>query len=121
MRAEQLFESDGERTARLLREKQTETKVRRWAEVLQKQLSSEAGREFVSVLLEQFCGLTAGSFVEHDAAGTAYNEGKRAVGLNLLADIQSAAPVGYVEMMKERLKRFDEARLAEAQERAQKK
>ena len=62
-------------------------------------LASESGRRFVWDLLSR-CGIYTSSA---DASGswTYYKEGRRSIGLGVLADIIEADPDSYLKMMKE--------------------
>jgi hypothetical protein len=67
----------------------------------------EAGRRFVWRLLTQ-AGLYSSSYVE-SATATAYNEGRRAVALALLAEAQRVAPELYTKALREELEAQDRA------------
>lgn len=62
-------------------------------------LNTEHGRRFIWRYLSD-CGIFRSSYVTepHD---TAYNEGRRAVGLKLLAEVTEAMPEAYSLMVKE--------------------
>ena len=62
-------------------------------------LSTVQGRRLIWRYLSR-CGIFKTSFVE-DSNRTAYNEGERMIGLNLLADVMEADPDSYLKMMKE--------------------
>jgi len=62
-------------------------------------LSQKEGRRTVWRLLE-FCGVYKQSAVQ-SGSFTYFNEGQRAVGLFLIADIMEAMPDAYLLMMKE--------------------
>lgn len=61
-------------------------------------LELPSGRRFIWRQLE-VCGIYKTSMTGNSS--TFYNEGMRAVGLALLADIMEAAPESYLQMMKE--------------------
>jgi len=75
-----------------------------------KALKSRSGRRMLWRLLE-FAGVFHSTF-STDAMVMAFNEGKRAQGLMLLADIHAVDPDGYILMAKE-AKARQEAKEAE--------
>lgn len=64
-------------------------------------MSTPAGRRFVWRLL-QGAGITAAS-IAADTHETAFNEGRRAFGLRLMAEVQALARTHYLTMMHEML------------------
>ncbi len=80
-----------ERLARELRDAQLRTV-----------LSTPAGKAFVWRLLTNVTGVFGPSF-SSDPALTAFNEGKRSVGLALMKEAQRVAPGSYLEMTEERI------------------
>lgn len=58
------------------------------------------GRAWLYSVLEG-CHVFATSFVPGDPHGTSFKEGERNAGLRVLADIMTAAPDKYVDMVKE--------------------
>lgn len=81
-------------------------KAQKKDEILQRQkeddlvalLSTKSGRRFYWNLLCE-CGIFTESFTGNST--TFFNEGKRAVGLRLLADVNDFAPESYPLMLKE--------------------
>lgn len=65
-------------------------------------LSTESGKRFVWKYLE-LCGLHRTSYTENPHT-TMFLEGRRDIGLRLLADITEADPLKYVEMMSKKAK-----------------
>lgn len=74
-------------------------------------MSTQGGRRFVWRILDELSGTLNGSYVS-DSHATAFNEGKRAVGLALTLELQRVAPGPYVHMLSEHLasQRAEEAR-----------
>lgn len=64
-------------------------------------LATPGGRRFIWRLLHDRIGILRGSFFGGDTHSAAYSEGRRSVGLELLADMQATDPNGYVEMVVE--------------------
>lgn len=64
-------------------------------------LESQPARRFLWRLIERTSGAFNASFAEGDALTTAYNEGKRGVGLLLIKQLQDASPAGYLLMLQE--------------------
>lgn len=60
-------------------------------------LSNRKGRRLLWFVLS-LCGVFRASFVAKDSNQTAFNEGRRDVGLRLLRDIASANPKAYSQM-----------------------
>ncbi len=58
------------------------------------------GRRFVREMLNR-CGVWRLSYAGEQTHATAFNEGKRAVGNQLLLDLESAAPVAFIDMLRE--------------------
>lgn len=118
---EEMFATPDERTAIAKRKAEQEAEEREWRMLLQEQMSTPMGRRFVSTLLEsnQFCGLNMQSFSGHSDGGlaTAFNEGKRSVGVVLLEELQRHAPSGWLWMMEERMDRFNQERLSQPEEK----
>jgi hypothetical protein len=67
--------------------------------VVQSLMSSPAGRAWMLSHLE-ICSIFGTTFTG-DALRSAFAEGRREIGLRLLADIMHAAPDAYIQMMKE--------------------
>lgn len=63
-------------------------------------LSTRQGRRFVWKILER-SRIHALSFDEESARKSDFNEGKRSIGNQLLAELMSIRPDAYIEMMKE--------------------
>ena len=64
-------------------------------------LSTPAGRRWLWHVLDGVAGLFGGSFSGEGALTSAYNEGRRAVGVALMTEAQRIAPARYVEMVTE--------------------
>jgi hypothetical protein len=62
-------------------------------------LSTRPGRRFIWRYLET-CGVFRTSF-DNSGSVTAYNEGRREIGLRMLADVNEAAPDQYLVMLRE--------------------
>lgn len=52
----------------------------------------------------QWCGVYEQSYASGNSHGTAFNEGRRTVGLKIMDDILAVSPAALVEMMKARQK-----------------
>lgn len=63
-------------------------------------LGTSDGRRFMWRYLRR-CGIFSSSFVAGDSHQTAFLEGERRVGLELLADVNDADPGAYLKMMHE--------------------
>lgn len=75
-------------------------------------LSTPAGRRFYWRLTDGQCEVMSGSFRGEDTHETAYYEGRRSVGRELIADAQRVASGGYLLMLQEAMsarRRTDEA------------
>lgn len=68
--------------------------------VLASLLSTPEGRDWMWAKLSD-CNIFATTFIAGDAYASAFNEGRRSVGLALLADLMRAAPETYVAMQRE--------------------
>jgi hypothetical protein len=73
------------------------------------------GRRFVWVLLNE-AGLFSGSYTG-EAISSAYGEGKRAVAVRLMADLQAESRDAYVQMVAERLAALPERLAPSTRER----
>jgi hypothetical protein len=60
-------------------------------------LSNTKGRRVLWFILS-LCGVFRASYVPKDSTQTAFNEGRRDVGLRLLLEIQTANPKAYSQM-----------------------
>jgi hypothetical protein len=67
-------------------------------------LSTVSGRRFLWGLLGR-CGVFRETFAGSDFCTTAFNEGRRNIGLALLSDVNEADPEKYLVMMNEAKKR----------------
>jgi hypothetical protein len=67
--------------------------------VVQSIMASVGGRAWMLDQME-FCTVFHTTFTG-EALGSAFNEGRRTVGLRMLAGIMRAAPGAYIQMMKE--------------------
>lgn len=72
--------------------------------------SSPAGRRFLWRLIEQRCGLLNGIQTESQAQ-MSHAEGKRAVGRELLAELQRVAPPQATQMVREWTQALEERQL----------
>lgn len=117
----EMFATPDERAAIAKRRAEQEAEEREWRLLLTEQMSTPMGRRFVSTLLEShdFCGLNMQSFSGHADGGlaTAFNEGKRSVGVALLEELQRLVPMGWLRMMEERMDRFNQERLSQPEEK----
>lgn len=75
--------------------------AKQYAEDLRYVMSTEQGRRFMWQTLSK-AGLYRTSFTGNSA--TYFNEGKRALGLELLADVQHHCPQHYIKMHDEAVK-----------------
>jgi hypothetical protein len=66
-------------------------------------MSSETGRRFVWRIIDEISGATNGSFSAGAPDLTAFNEGRRAVGLQLISESQRITEKEYVHMVCEQL------------------
>lgn len=69
-------------------------------------MSSERGRRVMRRILE-VTGQLSSSYVDHNSHGTAYNEGRRMVGLGLLSDIRRLCPEQELAMYQEAMRQND--------------
>ena len=65
-----------------------------------------AGRRFVWRYLNEL-GVFSGSYAPGDALATAYNEGRRAAGLQLQVELQRLAAPQYVRMLTEAVQQVE--------------
>lgn len=80
-------------------EKQAKVDAAARAEVLTQLMKSTAGRAYIWDLLTQ-CQCFATTFTPEPAV-SAFNEGRRSVGLAILSDIMSACPDSYITAARE--------------------
>lgn len=66
-------------------------------------MATAAGRRFVWRLLDEVAGTLGPSFAGEAPLSTAFGEGRRAVGIAVMGDVQRVAPEQYVAMLMERL------------------
>lgn len=71
-----------------------------WRDALQDLLKTPPGRNWMWNVLSE-ADIFRTSFVAGDSHASAFNEGKRALGLRLLADIQRLAPDAFFLMSRE--------------------
>lgn len=76
----------------------------------------ENGRIVLWSLIDEICGALNGSFAGENTHTTAFAEGKRAVGLEVISWLQRVAPSDYVLMLSEALNRRREEDAADVQE-----
>lgn len=65
-------------------------------------MSTPAGRRFVWRLIDADAGVLRHSHAG-EALATAFNEGRRALGISLLQEVQKVTPADYVRMVGEHL------------------
>lgn len=65
-------------------------------------MAAPAGRRFVWMLINNMAGVFGGTFTG-EALGGAFGEGRRAVGIALMQEVQRVSPASYVEMVREQL------------------
>lgn len=63
-------------------------------------MSSPAGRRFLWRLIDSVAHVFSGSF-SGDALSTAFAEGRRAVGIDVMREAQRASPEHYLSMLEE--------------------
>lgn len=63
-------------------------------------MSMPQGRRFVWWLIDAVGGTFSPSYAE-DGLNTAYNEGRRAVGIGLMTEVQRVVPESYLTMLRE--------------------
>lgn len=85
-----------------VREREAKAKLRdaNRRRVLVQLLSTPEGRDWFWAKLSA-CNIFSQTFVAGDPHATSFNEGKRSIGLELLADQQRCAPQTYVDMQRE--------------------
>lgn len=66
-------------------------------------MSTETGRRFVWRIIDEIAGSTNGSFAAGAPDLTSFNEGRRAVGLQLITESQRITEKEYVHMVCEQL------------------
>ncbi len=64
-------------------------------------MGSPRGRRWLHNMINQICHVNAVSHVPHDTHTTAFNEGARAVGVNLQEEIRRLQPDNFLLMLKE--------------------
>lgn len=73
---------------------------------LREVMGTQAGRRLVWRLLDVgSTGLHAASYTG-EALSSAYAEGRRAIGIELMREVQGVAPLEYLAMMNEAMQRF---------------
>lgn len=89
---------------------------RRYETDLKAVMGTPTGRRFVWRVIQGFCGSFGKSF-NGNTETTIYREGRRAVGVELMEEIQRLAPHLWVEMEQERLRAAsdDELHVADAE------
>lgn len=83
---------------RLRRHERLREQIRRMD--MQAVMGTQAGRRFVWQVLAGRCGTFGASFTGEALTG-AFNEGRRAVGLELMAALQEVCPEAYLAMLGE--------------------
>ncbi len=76
----------------------------RWMGIVRRVMKRDEGRELVYVLLER-CKVFGSSMTTGEVVGMAFNEGRRSIGLQLMAEVLESAPESYMQTiitMKER-------------------
>lgn len=63
-------------------------------------MSTPGGRRFVRRVLA-LCGTYRLSFAGEQTHSTAFNEGKRSIGNQLLAEVEAVSPDGFIDMLRE--------------------
>lgn len=76
-------------------------------------MGSEKGRRLVWHLIDTVSGALSPSFTGNSE--TFYREGRRSVGLDLMADVQRLHPELYVQMLNEQIR--ENARIAQQEEK----
>lgn len=79
-----------------------EDAARQRDEDLRNVMGTAAGRRFVWRLIDEHAGTFGGSF-SSDALTTAFNEGRRSVGRELMTEAQRLATSAYMDMLREHL------------------
>lgn len=70
----------------------------RWLSTVRRVMKSAEGRELVHTLLER-CRVFRQTLVPGAPDATAFNEGRRSIGLQLLQEVLDAAPESYMQVM----------------------
>lgn len=83
------------------REQQTLDRDQRSADV-RAVMDTGAGKRLLWGVIEQDCNGFGGSFVAGHADISAFNEGRRSIGVDLMLEIQTAAPEQYAAMVADR-------------------
>ena len=81
-------------------------------------LGTAYGRRVIWKLVGR-CGVFRASFVQGEADSTAYNEGRRSIGSQLLMEIFDVTPEAYKEMAKQAKEDADELAAIQKDARAQ--
>ena len=89
-----------EKTQKSLKQRQA-THAQEAAKDLRFVLATYEGRRFFFRILDEICLTFSGSF-NNSGSVTSFNEGRRAVGIQLMQEGQQLAPVDYVHMLSER-------------------
>lgn len=74
-------------------------------------MSTERGRRLAWALIDERCGAVGISFAGEATHETAYREGRRSIGVALLAECQRLAPSDSVQMLQEAVSRRAEDEL----------
>lgn len=69
-------------------------------DVIRNVMTTAAGRKWIYDMLER-CHCYSTSFIQGSPDATAFREGERNIGLQLLADVQTAASETYLLMLQE--------------------
>lgn len=80
--------------------KKSEHERARWLDDIRWVISKPQGRRFIWWVLSQ-CGFFRASYVAKDSLQTAFNEGRRDIGLAILIDLNEANPTVYAQMQAE--------------------
>lgn len=68
-------------------------------------MGTQEGRQFVLDFVFVRCGVLNSSFVQKDSMASAFNEGRRNVGLEMLAEVEKHAPDLHLLARREELER----------------
>lgn len=96
-----------DKTKREVSLQQQQDAERQRQEDIKSVLATPAGRRFIWALLDERSGVFGPSFAGEAPHTTAYREGVRSVGIELVKELQRVSPGQYVLMVAEQLEELD--------------
>lgn len=90
-------------------EQQAEAQRQAWLRNVRQVMKRQEGKELIYTLLER-CQAFKQTYRPGDFDGTAFMEGRRSIGLQLLSEVLEAAPESYMQILLTMKERTDEDR-----------